>query len=317
MGVRPKNIGGQAVIEGVMMRGPAHLATAVRQPDGGITIDRQPLKTAGDRWPLLKKPLVRGVVALVESLVYGMKALSFSAQVAGDEEEELTDKEIALTMGGAFLIAILLFIVLPTYSAKFLKLWIADPFWLNLAEGVIRITVFLGYVGAISMVSDIRRVFQYHGAEHKTIHAYEAGQDLTVENVRPHSTLHPRCGTNFLFLVMLISIVVFAFLGWPDLWLRIASRVVLMPFVAGLAYEAIRYAGRHIDQPLVYALTLPGLWLQKITTREPDDSQIEVAIRALQAVLPEPEGIPACGFVAEAGLEVLKEDADARQTESD
>ena len=317
MGVKPTNIGGQAVIEGVMMRGPSHLATAVRQPDGEITIDRQPLKTAGDRWPILKKPLIRGVVALVESLVYGMKALSFSARVAGDEEEELTDREIIMTMGGAFLLAILLFIVLPTYSAKFLKLWLADPFWLNLAEGLIRIGVFLGYIGAISMVPDIRRVFQYHGAEHKTIHAYEAGQELTVENIRPHSTLHPRCGTNFLFLVMLVSLIVFAFLGWPDLWLRIASRVVLMPLVAGMAYEAIRYAGRHIDNPWVYALTLPGLWQQKITTREPDDSQIEVAVRALQAVLPEVDAIPACGFVAEAGSEALKEDADARQTESD
>lgn len=317
MGVKPTNIGGQAVIEGVMMRGPSHLATAVRQPDGEITIDRQPLKTAGDRWPVLKKPLIRGVVALVESLVYGMKALSFSARVAGDEEEELTDREIIITMGGAFLLAILLFIVLPTYSAKFLKLWLTDPFWLNLAEGLIRIGVFLGYIGAISMVPDIRRVFQYHGAEHKTIHAYEAGQELTVENIRPHSTLHPRCGTNFLFLVMLVSLIVFAFLGWPDLWLRIASRVVLMPLVAGIAYEAIRYAGRHIDNPWVYAMTLPGLWLQKITTREPDDSQIEVAVRALQAVLPEADAIPACGFIAEAGTEVLKEDADARQTESD
>ena len=312
MGVKPTNIGGQAVIEGVMMRGPVQLATAVRQPNGEIAVDLQPLKTVGDRWPFLKKPLIRGVVALVESLVLGMKALSFSARVAGDDEEELTDKEIMVTMGGAFLLAILLFIVLPTYSAKFIKLWLADPFWLNLAEGLIRIVIFLGYIGAISLAPDIRRVFQYHGAEHKTIHAYEAGQELTVENIRPHSTLHPRCGTNFLFLVMLVSIIIFAFLGWPDLWLRIASRVVLMPLVAGLAYEAIRYSGRHIDQPLIYAITLPGLWLQKITTREPDDSQIEVAVRALQAVLPESERIPACGFVGEAGVEVLKEDADAR-----
>ena len=317
MGIKPTNIGGQAVIEGVMMRGPAQLATAVRQPNGEITVDLQPLKSVGDRWPILKKPLIRGVVSLVESLVIGMKALSFSARVAGDDEEELTDKEIIVTMGGAFLLAILLFIVLPTYSAKFMKMWLTDPFWLNLAEGMIRIVIFLGYIGAISMAPDIRRVFQYHGAEHKTIHAYEAGQELTVENIRPHSTLHPRCGTNFLFLVMLVSIIIFAFLGWPDLWLRIASRVVLMPLVAGIAYEAIRYSGRHIDRPLVYAITLPGLWLQKITTREPDDSQIEVAVRALQAVLPESERIPACGFVAEAGAAILKEDADARQTEGD
>ncbi len=218
-----------------------------------------------------------------------MKALSWSAQAAGEEGEELTAREMALTMAFSICLAVILFIVLPTYATRFLSGLIATPFWLNLAEGVLRLAIFLLYVSAISLMKDIQRVFQYHGAEHKTIHAYEAGVELTVENVRSFSTLHPRCGTNFLLIVMFISIFVFAFLGWPGLWLRIASRIVLMPLVAGLSYEVIRYLGNHSQQPLVSVLAMPGLLLQKLTTREPSDDQLEVAIKALEAVLPEPE----------------------------
>ncbi len=283
------NIGGQAVIEGVMMRGPFHLATAVRQPDGGIVIDKKPFVTVSDRFPILKKPLLRGCVMLIESLVYGMKALSWSAQAAGEEGEELTAREMAMTMAFSILLAIALFIALPTYATRFLSSIFTTPFWLNLAEGVLRLLIFLTYVGAISFMKDIQRVFEYHGAEHKTIHAYEAGVELNAENVRGFSTLHPRCGTNFLLIVMVVSIFIFAFLGWPSLWLRIASRIVLMPLVAGISYEIIRYVGKNCDKPGVKLIAWPGLMLQKLTTREPADDQIEVAIKALEAVLPEEE----------------------------
>lgn len=285
--MKPKtNIGGQAVIEGVMMRGPGHIATAVREPAGTITVKKEPLVSVTDRYPILKKPMLRGVVALAEALVYGLKALSFSAQAAGEEEEQLTTKEIVMTMVFAFGLAVVLFVIIPTYAAKFIHSAVTDPMLLNLFEGVLRLAIFFAYVVAISAMKDIRRVFQYHGAEHKTIHAYEAGLELTVDNVRPFSTLHPRCGTNFLLIVMLVSVFVFAFLGWPDLWLRIASRVALLPLIAGIGYEIIRYAGRS-DKRWVAVAMAPGLWLQKLTTREPSDDMLEVAICALEAVKPE------------------------------
>lgn len=281
-------IGGQAVIEGVMMRGPELVATAVREPSGEISVKTEEVSSITKRYPILKKPLVRGVVALAESLVLGLKSLSYSAQKAGEEGEELSDKEIFLTMLVSLGLAIILFVVIPTAAAKYVQALIQDPFWLNLAEGVLRMLIFLAYVYGISRMKDIRRVFQYHGAEHKTIHAYEAGEDLTVENVQKHTTLHPRCGTAFLLIVMVVSIFMFAFLGWPDLWERILSRVVLLPVVAGVSYEIIRFSGRSKNK-FVHMAILPGLWLQKITTRQPDDDQVEVAIRALQAVKPAAE----------------------------
>ena len=229
-------IGGQAVIEGVMMKGPTRIATAVREPSGNIAVRVEPVHSLGDRFPLLKKPLLRGVIALGEALVYGIRALSFSAQAAGEEGEELSSKEIALTMLAAFGLAVLLFVVLPTYATKFIQSVVSEPYLLNLFEGVLRLTIFFTYVGVISSLSDIRRVFQYHGAEHKTIYAYEAGIPLEIESIRKYSRLHPRCGTNFLLIVMVVSIFMFAFLGWPDLWLRILSRVVLLPLVAVLCW---------------------------------------------------------------------------------
>ena len=271
-----------------MMKGPTRIATAVREPSGNIAVRVEPVHSLGDRFPLLKKPLLRGVIALGEALVYGIRALSFSAQAAGEEGEELSSKEIALTMLAAFGLAVLLFVVLPTYATKFIQSVVSEPYLLNLFEGVLRLTIFFTYVGVISSLSDIRRVFQYHGAEHKTIYAYEAGIPLEIESIRKYSRLHPRCGTNFLLIVMVVSIFMFAFLGWPDLWLRILSRVVLLPLVAGISYEIIRFAGS-CDNPLVAMLMKPGLWLQYMTTREPSDDQIEVAIRALEAVRPEEE----------------------------
>lgn len=299
------NVGGQAVIEGVMMRGKTHVAVAVRQPDGEISVDVRPVNSISDRYPILKKPFLRGVVSLVESLVMGMKALAYSAQVSGDEDEKLDSKEMALTIAVSAGLAILLFIVIPTWSMRFLTGITQDHMALNLAEGVLRMAIFLAYIAAISSMNDIQRVFQYHGAEHKTIYTYEVGLPLKVENVRPFSTLHPRCGTNFLMIVMLISMFIFTFLGWPSLLERIASRIILMPVIAGVSYELIRYAGAHTDNPLVRIAITPGLLLQKLTTRQPDDSQIEVAIASLKAVVPpedlaqEPEACPEEKLVGE------------------
>ena len=278
-------VGGQAVIEGVMMRGPGLVATAVRDPSGKIVVRTKPVSSIGDRYPVLKKPLLRGVVSLVESLVLGIRSLSYSAQMVGEEDEQLSDKELAGTIIFALCMAVVLFVAIPTGAAKFFHTITEDPVFLNLMEGALRLGIFLAYIWGISRMKDIRRVFQYHGAEHKTIHAYEAGLPLTVENVQKFSTLHPRCGTAFLLIVMLVSIVVFAFLGWPDLWLRILSRVVLLPVVAGISYEIIRFSGRSKNS-FVHMATLPGLWLQKITTNQPDDDMVEVAIESLKAVLP-------------------------------
>lgn len=292
------NVGGQAVIEGVMMRGKTHVAVAVRQPDGEINVDVRPVNSIAERYPILKKPFLRGVVSLVESLVMGMKALSYSAQVSGEEDEKLDSKDMALTIAVSAGLAILLFIIIPTWSMRFITDFTQDHMALNLAEGVLRMAIFLAYIAAISSMRDIQRVFQYHGAEHKTIYTYEAGLPLKVENVRPFSTLHPRCGTNFLMIVMLISMFIFTFLGWPNLVERIASRILLMPVIAGVSYELIRYAGAHTDNPLVRVAITPGLLLQKLTTRQPDDDQIEVAIASLKAVVPpedlaeEPEPCP-------------------------
>ncbi|WP_307978554.1 DUF1385 domain-containing protein [uncultured Acidaminococcus sp.] len=286
------SVGGQAVIEGVMMRGPGKIAVAVRKPNGEITVDLKDAGSVSDRYPILKKPFLRGVVSLVESLSYGMKALSFSAQASGEEEEgeeNMSSLELAGTIAVSVGLAVLLFVVLPTGAMKLLQNEGFSPMVLNLCEGLLRLGIFLLYIWGISRQKDIQRVFQYHGAEHKTIYTYEHGLPLRVENVRPFSTLHPRCGTNFLMIVMLISIFIFTFLGWPSLWERILSRILLMPVVAGISYEIIRFAGKHMDKPWVRAAILPGLALQKLTTRQPDDDQIEVAIASLKAVLPPEE----------------------------
>ena len=242
------SVGGQAVIEGVMMRGPKDVATAVRDPNGRIQVETHPVSSIADRYPILKKPMLRGTVSLVESLVLGLRSLSYSAKMAGDEDEQLTDKEMAGTIIFALVLASILFIAIPTGAAKFFHFITDDPVFLNLMEGFLRLAIFLAYIGGISRMKDIRRVFQYHGAEHKTIHCYEAGLPLTVENVQRFSRLHPRCGTNFLLIVMLVSIFVYAFLGWPSLVERIVSRILLLPVVAGISYELIRFALRFDDR---------------------------------------------------------------------
>ena len=285
------NVGGQAVIEGVMMRGQNLLAVAVRKPDGEIAVDVNEVHSVREKYPVLNRPLLRGVVALFESLFDGMKALTYSAQMSGDEDEQMDTKEMVMTIAVSVGLAIGLFIVLPTWSMRFIHSLTADPMVLNLAEGVLRMAIFLVYIASISCMDDIQRVFQYHGAEHKTIYTYEAGLPLVVENVRPFGRLHPRCGTNFLMIVMLISMFIFTFLGWPNLVERILSRIILMPVIAGVSYEIIRFAGAHNDNPMVHFAIMPGLLLQKLTTREPDDSQMEVAIASLKAVLPEDDAV--------------------------
>lgn len=287
-------IGGQAVIEGVMMRGPKLVATAVRTPDGKIKVETKPVNSISDRFPILKKPMLRGCVSLFESLVMGIRSLSYSAKMAGEEDEQLSDKELAGTVAFAFVMAAVLFVAIPTGAAKLFHFITEDPLFLNLMEGVLRLVIFLAYIFGISQMKDIQRVFMYHGAEHKTIACFEAGMPLTVENVQKHTRLHPRCGTSFLLIVMLVSIVVFAFLGWPDLLTRIASRVILLPVIAGISYELIRLAG-HSRNCMVCAATKPGLWLQHMTTRPPEDDMVEVAIESVKAVLPPEELVPGYG----------------------
>jgi uncharacterized protein YqhQ len=279
--VKP-SIGGQAVIEGVMMRGPKTTAIAVRKGNE-IIIKQEENWSLSDKYTILKIPIVRGMLALIEMLIIGIQALSYSAGIAGEEEEELTKKDITLAILTAIGFAVILFIVIPTVAVRGIGAGIKSPLWLNLLEGVFRIAIFLIYLLSISRMKDIRRVFEYHGAEHKTVHCYENNEKLTVENVKKYKTLHPRCGTSFLMIVMVVSILLFSLLGWPGIIARILSRILLLPLVAGISYEFIRLAGRS-SFPLIKMLNTPGIWLQKLTTREPDDMQIETAIAALKCV---------------------------------
>jgi len=287
----PFQYGGQAVIEGVMMRGPDSRAVAVRRPDQTIVIDRKPVGSLTRRAPVLKWPLARGVVVLIEALVLGIEALTYSAnQAAGEaEEEKLTTREIIMTISFALGLAVLLFGVLPVAAAHLLQKIAPGSLVQSLIEGIFRIVIFLAYVVAIGRLADIRRVFQYHGAEHKVINAFEAGEELSVERAQRYSTLHPRCGTSFLLIVMVISILLFSLLGEQALWWRILSRVLLLPAVAGISYELVKLSGKYASAPLCRILIAPGLWLQKLTTAPPDDGQVEVAISAFGAVLKEGE----------------------------
>lgn len=280
--------GGQAVIEGVMMRGPGRMATALRRADGQITVFSQPFADWGAKRPYLRWPLVRGVVALAEALILGVSSLVMSAQVAaGDEGQRIESWQWAGTLALSLVLAVGLFALLPTWAVGPLERAGASAAVLNLGEGSLRVLFLLGYVAAVARLQEIRRVLEYHGAEHKVIWAHEAGEPLTVERARPYSRLHPRCGTAFLLVAVLASIFCFALLGWPGLLWRLLSRLALLPVVAGVAYEAIRFSARSRGR-LARLLAWPGMWLQGFTTREPDDGQIEVAICALQAVLETP-----------------------------
>ncbi len=293
--MKKTSIGGQAVIEGVMMKGPESIAIAVRKPDGEIVLKKENLKSS--RKTISKIPIIRGMFAFIDAMVIGVKALGFSAEFIEDEESNEVKKPskwnnfldknmIAISIVFSIFFSIGLFILLPTFAVSFVGNISNNPLVMNLIEGLIRVAIFVGYIAAISKMKDIKRVFEYHGAEHKTIFCYENGEELTAENARKFKRLHPRCGTSFLFLVMIVSILLFSFFRWPNLLARLIIRIALMPIVAGISYEIIKWAGRS-NSKLVCAISAPGLWLQKITTQEPDDSQLEVAIEALKNVLVE------------------------------
>jgi uncharacterized protein YqhQ len=290
------SIGGQAVLEGVMMRSPHAFTVAVRRggkPNGSIALLKEELRPLGERFPLLKRPVLRGSAALFEAMVLGVRALNFSANEAIEDEdgkkEEIGPLALAGTLVVALAFALGLFLALPLLLTHLLGSQYAafkGNVLFNLTDGAIRVTLFLGYVSGISFMQDIRRVFEYHGAEHKVIGAFEAGEPLTVENARKYTCVHPRCGTSFLMVVMVLSIMLFSLIpgAWP-LWAKAASRVVLLPLIAGLSYEFIKYSAKKRGSSVMEALIYPGLLLQRLTTREPSDDQLEVAIKAMDEAL--------------------------------
>lgn len=292
-------VGGQAVIEGVMMRGSKGIATAVRKSDGEIEVKVQEYVPANKKNPILGIPIIRGFVSLIESLVIGIKTLNYSAGFFEEDDDEPTkfdkwfesifkektdDIVTGITLIVSLFFSILLFFILPTFAASAFKKWgkVRNTVALNLIEGLIRVIIFIMYIYLISKMKDIYRVFQYHGAEHKTIFCYENETELTPENAAKFGRLHPRCGTNFLFLVMIVSILLFSLTGWATLWQRVLYRVILLPVVSGITYEIIRWMGKS-DSLLAKIFAYPGLMLQKLTTREPDLSMLEVAIKSLKA----------------------------------
>ena len=321
------NIGGQAVLEGVMMKGPKSYALAVRKPDKEIEVKVTEYQSIGEKHKGLNIPLVRGVVNFIESLYIGMKTLMDSSEYFVDEEEPESDKNkkdktadnaaakaeadksaedktdksgkkedkskdekdsntayLIGTLVFSLVIAIGVFMLLPAFITNLLYKVTDSNLLVNFAEGILRLLIFLGYVLAISQMEDIKRTFMYHGAEHKTINCMEAGKDLTVENVRQATRFHKRCGTSFIFIVMFISIFVFMFVNTNVLWIRLVSRILLIPVIAGISYEFIRYAGRH-ENVCSNIFSAPGLWVQRLTTKEPDDSMIEVAIKSVEGVI--------------------------------
>lgn len=297
--MKKTTIGGQAVMEGVMMKAPDTMAIAVRRSDGTIEVTKKALTTIKDRYPILKIPVLRGIITFGETMVLGVKSLMTSAELFGEEDEEYKPSKmeewLAKKLGKnvedvfiytAVILAVVfslgLFILLPAALSSLIRPYINSNILINLAEGVVRLGIFLIYLTLVSRMKDIRRVFEYHGAEHKTIHCYEHDEELTVENARKFTTLHPRCGTAFLLIVMVISIIIFSFMGWQNIFIRVLGRIVLLPLVAGLAYEVTKFAGKS-DARIITIIMYPGMMLQKLTTREPDDSQLEVAIRAFQA----------------------------------
>jgi uncharacterized protein YqhQ len=303
--MKKTNIGGQALLEGLLMMGPENIAIAVRKPDGEILVEKKPL--APKTLPS-KIPVIRGAYNLFRQMAIGIKALMFSAEFVeleeGEEEkpsrldafieklfgDKLKDAVIYFSVIIALAFSVGLFILLPNVIAGFLSFdesTTAGVLLFNLTEGVLRLLIFFCYLYFASMLKDIKRVWQYHGAEHKTIHCYEHEEELTAENIKKYSTKHPRCGTSFMFLVMIISILVFSFMGWYSTIINVLIRLLLIPVVAGLSYEVLKFAGRHSDWPLMKIVNAPGMLFQIITTKEPDDLQIEVAIAAMNGVLVE------------------------------
>jgi uncharacterized protein YqhQ len=283
---RDAPVGGQAVLEGVMMRGVTTWAVAVRKPEGDIEVESCALTSLLKRHRLLRLPIIRGVVALGESLAIGFKALGISANAQmGEDEEEISGGMWAGTIVAALAFAVLLFFVVPVGLTSLIKGQLGSSLVFWLVEGVVRTAIFLGYLVLLSRMRDLRRVFEYHGAEHKTISCYEAGLELTPESAQRFSRLHPRCGTSFLLIVMIVAIFVFAPIGLPAWYLLVATRILGVPLIAGISFEIIKFAGKNRRRPWVKVITWPGMQLQKLTTREPDLEELAVAIAALDAVL--------------------------------
>jgi uncharacterized protein YqhQ len=320
----PTKVGGQAVLEGIMMKGENRTAVVVRTAGGRLHIKTERLPEMSKA---AKIPIVRGVYIFVTTLITGMKTLMYSAEVLEElfaeetpEGETLADAQeeeggipfgvmIALSVVLAIALVVGIFIIVPTVVVNFLGGYIQNAVALNLIEGVFRILLFVIYIAAISKMKDIRTTFEYHGAEHKTIHCYESGLPLTPANAAQFETLHPRCGTSFLMFVMIIALLLFSLLGWPNLLIRIATRILFIPVIAGLSYELLRFAGRS-DSWLVKVLSVPGLLLQKLTTKNPDEQELEVAIAALQAVLVPAETPEIEGYCAGDGTLIPEENTD-------
>ena len=300
------SIGGQALMEGILMRGPEKQAIVIRRPDGELESKTEPVNPIKNRYPILGWPIIRGTVNFLESMIKGVKAITYSASFMPEEEQEEPSKFdkwleehlsgekaekviIGISVALGVLLAVGLFFLLPTVLAGLVSRWVGNGILRNLIEGALRIIIFLTYIILASKMKEIKRIWQYHGAEHKTIFCYEKGLELTVENCRVQPRLHPRCGTSFLFIVMIVSILVFAVVSWQNVWIRMALRIVLLPVVVGISYEIIKYAGRH-DNVLTTILSAPGKALQLVTTAEPDDSMLEVAIESLKLVMPEETG---------------------------
>lgn len=277
--------GGQAVIEGVMIRGRKAMVTAVRRPSGGMAMDVQPLSPIYTG-RMRRTPLIRGIIVLIEAMALGIKSLLYSANVSlEEEEEEISGKTAWVMIAVALVLAIVLFLIIPLFLTRLINPYIGSSLVFHLIEGFIRIIIFIAYLKLVGLVPDIKRVFTYHGAEHKVVNAFEDGVPMEVEAVRKYNTAHVRCGTSFLFAVLIIAIVVFSLVGRPSLWLMVLSRILLIPVIAALGYEVIYFGANHIKNALVRAVLAPGLWLQALTTKEPEDSQIEVALSAIKKVV--------------------------------
>lgn len=282
--------GGQALIEGVMMRGPREIGTAVRLPDGSLETNhrRVPSIYSGR---LRKLPLFRGILVLLETLIIGTQSLLYSAEKAatGEDGEEIPKGVLGLAVAGSLALGVLLFFILPLLISRSLDAYIASDFVSNLIEGLVRMLIFVLYVSIIGLMPDVKRVFAYHGAEHRVINAYEAGVPLEPDAVQDYSTSHARCGTSFIFVVLVMAIIVLSLLGRPPIWISILSRVLLLPLIAAVSYEFIKWSADHQNNLLVRAITAPGLLLQRLVTRKPDADQVEAAIAALNEVLERPE----------------------------
>jgi uncharacterized protein YqhQ len=282
---RPHLYGGQAVVEGVMMRGADHWAVAVRKPSGDIHVESHDIDSVARRHPFFGKPFLRGVIVLGQSLAIGTRALLIATNQSMDDDEQLTSRQVGVALALAMIFFVAIFVLGPTVLFAWIQDEVGGGVLTNILEGLFRVALFVAYLWLIGKTKDIHRVFEYHGAEHKTIAAFEHGDPLDPEHVDRYSTVHVRCGTNFLIIVMVITIFVFTLFGTPGFWWRILSRVIAIPVIAGVAYEALRLGARYPSSLVMRGLMAPGLWLQKITTQKPDRGQIQVAIASFDEVL--------------------------------